>query len=394
MRVSKRELGDTIMTKFSISIFEAEFRWRMPSKPKFRARNCLILFLLVYILSSTNSFADCPVVNPRDQPVFWAFEQYVADNYRPREGVARDRLREFELAYGHALGRLALAVGDDPARKEEFECVAKGIDQLAHLQFGLDGPSAWIGVSEAARGMDDYAVNTRFGVADISPLDIVFAIAEQIAGREPSTPGSGGYTDRPGNESPEPGLTILGENEPAAPAASDLPKVSSTILGGHATPDYVCESDTPAQGQSIGTAFGTLGPWMYKYAKKDSDDYNKGGSVLNLCGRGVIEAYLGGTTYIGHYDGTEFSGVWFGNPACSMASSGYRYDNAPYGNTCWGEIAWRILDYVPEKYSNKKLGQVAFGYWNYCGKQGSQGKGGNWWYGDYYLYAVQQVTKP
>lgn len=150
--------------------------------------------------------------------------------------------------------------------------------------------------------------------------------------------------------------------------------------------DFVCEGDTPPQGQSFGTDFGTLGPWTTSTCA-DQTCEDRGGPVakgrLNICGRGLLEIHAGGITYVGHFNGVDFGGYWYGSPSCWHATGPYRYqcEQPLFGDKCWGEIAFQGFEQVPEELrdSGRRAGQVALGYSNRCGLSGENKRPGMRW---------------
>ncbi len=77
-----------------------------------------ILYFFVTFTSSANA-AQCPTTNPLSTKIWRDFDQFVKEEYTRPVDYSRAR----PLAYGHALGRLAIAVQGDLHRARQFACV-------------------------------------------------------------------------------------------------------------------------------------------------------------------------------------------------------------------------------------------------------------------------------
>lgn len=184
-----------------------------------------VFAVLLVMIGGTASTAACPVSSPKGSAIYIAFDEYVRDKYRRRPGSSyMNASARFALAYGHALGRLASAVGRDPARKQAFDCVETALAQHAHTYFGLlEGKNVMNYLKQVAQGMHDKEVDRFFGVRDYSRLDVVFDMASRLVrgggrgggtgggsgGGGPAGGGGGGGTPPPGGGG---GWKVVGTN--------------------------------------------------------------------------------------------------------------------------------------------------------------------------------------
>ncbi len=129
--------------------------------------------------ASAQSKDKCTNPYPQSSPVWQAFDAYVKDQYINKAHA--NARRGGEYAYGHALGRLAIATEGNDEKREALACVEKALDQIA-FSF-MDGGNAYRRAQEAARGIHDQLVADRFHVTDISPLFVVFDNALRSVGR-------------------------------------------------------------------------------------------------------------------------------------------------------------------------------------------------------------------
>ncbi len=163
----------------------------MPSQT--RCPIVILLALLCTVLSGSQTYAQavtCSNPDPVHSPIWQAFTEYVQDNYvskRPYVTVAD--MEYGALSFGHAYGRLASAVGDDPVKREAFECVGDVLRERFSLRI-----TAYRSFQFAAMGGEDARVKETSGVTDTSPLHVVFSNAYAIAGQTNSGGGSSGTT--------------------------------------------------------------------------------------------------------------------------------------------------------------------------------------------------------
>lgn len=155
----------------------------------------LILTLLLAICLSSPALAyTCNNDNPRSSEIWSAFTTFVRDNYLRR--AAENSLGYRQYAFGHAAGRLGLAVQGDAEKKQALECVLFGIGQefgIAVIATGDDRVARQ--AIEASMGMHNDIVFRVFGVTDTSPIDSVFYDALRLAGRTSTNPSYGQSTN-------------------------------------------------------------------------------------------------------------------------------------------------------------------------------------------------------
>lgn len=148
--------------------------------------------------SAQSQGVTCQATNARASAIWRAFDQYVRTNYRPRP---EDR----SYAYGHALGRLASAVGGNQEKQEAFECVKKGLDQLFatgnFFQRLLDSTSFQTAM-ETATGFHDDRVASCCGIRTRSPLYVVFNDALRRTGRNSFRPNRRAVKPQPRSNPP------------------------------------------------------------------------------------------------------------------------------------------------------------------------------------------------
>lgn len=144
---------------------------------------------LVALLSSPALAVQCNNPDPRSSAIWTAFVNHVQQEYGQNRHIVAQQV---PYAYGHALGRLALAVRGNAQRQQAFDCIKLGVDQkLGEQQF-------WGSVArpdraamyqqqqkiayQASMGFHDQQVGQDFGIATASPLDSVFQEANRLAG--------------------------------------------------------------------------------------------------------------------------------------------------------------------------------------------------------------------
>ncbi len=150
-------------------------------------RMAVVAIVVLCANAATGLAQECGTPEPRGSSIWAAYEAYVRDNYLGRR--VTDDVGGSEYAFGHALGRLASAVQGDPAKAEAFACVQLGLEQgygsvvLSDVALEYKPRAIYQQAMQAAMGMHDALVATRFGVTDASPLQVVFDNAQRIAGR-------------------------------------------------------------------------------------------------------------------------------------------------------------------------------------------------------------------
>ena len=134
----------------------------------------IVTALLVLSFSPAHAQSATPQcgghIAPR-QTIIWAnLTAYVKRVYR----VDTLRTEDKFLAYGHAFGRLALAVDGDPERRQALDCVQIGIDQAAMLATVNGHPNHYRLAMEAAHGMHNGRVAQATGVTAMTALTGLF----------------------------------------------------------------------------------------------------------------------------------------------------------------------------------------------------------------------------
>lgn len=127
---------------------------------------------------------QCPTQDPMHTPVWRNFQALVDQEYT--SGPAGKRLsgEALALAYGHALGRAALAQGDDRVRQEAVACLLFVLDQKYAGILVAYGPTAeprrrhlYDLVQSTAMGLNDELVAKHTGVTSRTPAYSVFGAA-------------------------------------------------------------------------------------------------------------------------------------------------------------------------------------------------------------------------
>jgi len=135
------------------------------------------------VFSAPALAAECPsTATLQDAPFFTTFQDYVREEYDP--DVPFDA-----YAIGHAYGRVASAIGDDPERQVVFACLEVALEQYAERVKRYAGrdrvyppdidqtPNEAVRTMQAAAmGMHDDKVAERTGVTDTSPAETYFAL--------------------------------------------------------------------------------------------------------------------------------------------------------------------------------------------------------------------------
>ena len=122
----------------------------------------------------------CPSTAPRSTIVWKRFLKSVENQYDP-DNLSQ---RGVSLSLGHALGRLANGVNNNPDRERAYACVSLGLEQLyaSDIVFGLgSNANQYKLVLEAARGFHDDEIRTLTGVTATSVLPDVFDEIEEKA---------------------------------------------------------------------------------------------------------------------------------------------------------------------------------------------------------------------
>ncbi len=130
--------------------------------------------------------AQCPTQYARNTPIWKKFDAFVKKEY----GLPSRAKNATSLAYGHALGRLAIALDEQPNRKKAYACVELALEQIyasAKLQvalFGVDlsnlqGVNMYLFMREAAMASHDAEVLAATGVSNSSPLYQVFGVQQK-----------------------------------------------------------------------------------------------------------------------------------------------------------------------------------------------------------------------
>lgn len=123
----------------------------------------------------------CPNKDPLTAPVWRNLQALVDQEYT--SGPAGKRLKgdALALAYGHALGRAALAQGDDPIRQEAVACLQLALDQKYARLLIAYGPTAesrrkhlYHLVQSTAMGFNDDLVAKYTSVTSRTPAPGVF----------------------------------------------------------------------------------------------------------------------------------------------------------------------------------------------------------------------------
>ncbi len=168
---------------------------------------CIALSLLCLVTTPAKA-AQCPTRSALNTKVWRDFDAFVKQEYTMSIGYPRT----FPLAYGHALGRLAIAVDDKPDRADQFACVQLALEQmlagakLQALRMGAN-PALLASVdfyeitAEASRAFHDAEVARVTGVKSGTPLYSVFGVKasakpkpqpvpkpQPIAPRKPTAP--------------------------------------------------------------------------------------------------------------------------------------------------------------------------------------------------------------
>lgn len=123
----------------------------------------------------------CPNPDPLTAPVWQNLQALVDREYTGGPAGKRLTGEALALAYGHALGRAALAQGDDPIRQEAVACLQLALDQKYARLLIAYGPTAesrrqhlYGLVQSTAMGYNDDLVAKHTGVTSRTPAYSVF----------------------------------------------------------------------------------------------------------------------------------------------------------------------------------------------------------------------------
>ena len=124
------------------------------------------------MLFSSVSYAEkCPYPSPMDSKIFRDFKNVIHTEYPKKDDL-------YSYWLGHALGRLALAVQNQPDRKIAFDCVQMALEQENSL---FPGPVSASRIRykhrimmQAAMGMHDDFIAKTLGVSSAEPLYDLF----------------------------------------------------------------------------------------------------------------------------------------------------------------------------------------------------------------------------
>jgi hypothetical protein len=136
--------------------------------------SCATLGLLCAIPAAQD--ADCDASDALGTEIWQRFNGYVLATYNP-QGMPD---RNAAYVYGHAYGRLAMAVDGDRRRAVDFACVEEGLFQIFVLRPLVSGADPNDGMANFRRAMaaafahHDDVVAVLTGVTDTSPLYEVF----------------------------------------------------------------------------------------------------------------------------------------------------------------------------------------------------------------------------
>ena len=172
---------------------------------------------------------------------------------------------------------------------------------------------------------------------------------------------------------------------------SDAPVAVTYIYGRGGGSGSLSAGGDVASGRG-GSGTSDLGTWTSHYWDPIERRWVRW-DAFRLSTTGSVQIQAGATTYTGRFDGRSFEGQW-----TSRASSPfYSCDQARNGFRGWGEVRWTIVSdprnhnwrdqaagELPVEYRQPKEGsRYAVGYWDYCGVEGSRGRGERWWWGPY-----------
>lgn len=157
-------------------------------------------FALVAICAASvgSAFAACP--NPesaQSAPVVQMFMDHLRQHYPMLRDDPSLSMEDRLILIGHALGRQALAVGDDPDRKAAFDCLQVALEQneawpmiLGRPVRGRTGvPEYFHTIYASAMGMHDDRVAALAGYTAATPLPTVFGDPPMAADDRPAARG-------------------------------------------------------------------------------------------------------------------------------------------------------------------------------------------------------------
>ncbi|GEM_PF-1457887 len=235
-----------------------------PRGRRLRASGLLALALAGLALGVAR--ASCP--NPEGaiaSPVADRFRTYLQTHFEPLDDPSLARFDRLVLI-GYALGRQAPAVGDDPMRRDAFDCLLVALEQrtywttLIQGELGTPGDrSGFRTIFAAAMGFYDERVAELTGYREGTVLPTVFDPPFAPVGvAEPSPAGPADPAARP---SPDP------ESEPAPVAIvpEEIGAYRDDRRAAGLGPDHgpggaTCPLDQPADFLFVDTSYGSTMP--------------------------------------------------------------------------------------------------------------------------------------
>lgn len=152
-------------------------------KSTFISLAILFLFPPLTYAEKAKISTECPYPTPTDSKIWRDFGEHVKSEYSIAENQEylpniSSQLRLIFLITGHAFGRLASAVQNQPERRRAFECVQLALENdtpLMIIAYDIKSdPNSFRLMMQAAMGMHDHEVFRLTGIKSTEPFYHLF----------------------------------------------------------------------------------------------------------------------------------------------------------------------------------------------------------------------------
>ncbi|MDZ7708345.1 MAG: hypothetical protein U5J97_10750 [Trueperaceae bacterium] len=147
--------------------------------------------MLAVLAAAPRAEAACPVPEQAlGSPIAQRFSDYLNEHFPMLRGDRSLSDADRAILVGYALGRQAPAVGDDPARRDAFDCLLVALEHATYWQALASGPAFGFAMAAdtfrtmyaAAMGMYDDRVSELTGYTPDTELPNVFDVDTAVAG--------------------------------------------------------------------------------------------------------------------------------------------------------------------------------------------------------------------